>query len=143
MSKNDLKTKKTTKSPLAFIKALEPNERKEDALELLTLMKEATGLKPVMWGESIVGFGSYHYKGASGREGDWPLTGFSPRKQNLTVYIIPGFKDYADLLKKLGPHKTSVSCLYITNFSAIHKPTLKTIIRKSVAYMKKHYPVTS
>jgi hypothetical protein len=95
-----------------------------------------------MWGSSIVGFGSYHYKSErSSQEGDWPLTGFSPRKQNLTIYIMPGFKDYGPLLKKLGKHTVSDgSCIYIKHLSDIHLPTLKTIIKKSFVEMKKRYP---
>jgi len=88
----------------------------------------------------MVGFGSYHYVYASGREGDWPVTAFAPRKQNLTVYIMPGFAEYQELLAKLGPHKTAVSCLYIKRLSDVHLPTLKKIITASVKYMKKTYP---
>ena len=90
-----------------------------------------------MWGASIVGFGSYHYKGASGREGDWFLTGFSPRKQNLTLYLMGGLSEQADLLKKLGRHKTSVGCLYIKKLEDVDIKVLKEIITKSVKAMKK------
>ena len=90
-----------------------------------------------MWGASIIGFGSYHYKGASGREGDWPLTGFSPRKQALTLYLMHGFDAHADLLKKLGKYKTSVGCLYIKKLDDVDKKVLKELVTASVKTMKK------
>lgn len=90
-----------------------------------------------MWGSSIVGFGSYHYKGASGREGDWPLTGFSPRVQNLTLYIVPGFERYESLLKKLGKHKIGKSCLYINRLEDVDLKTLSTLIAEGVKVMRK------
>jgi hypothetical protein len=89
-----------------------------------------------MWGTSIVGFGSYHYKGASGREGDWMLTGFSPRKQNLTLYIMPGFEDYDSLMKNLGKHTTGKSCLYIKKLEDVDTKVLKELVTKSVKKMK-------
>lgn len=139
----ELKTKKNKASASAYLKSIKNPKRRADALELLPLMQKATGMKPVMWGTSIVGFGEYHYKSErSTQEGDWPLTGFSPRSANLTVYIMPGFKAYSALLKKLGPHKISGgSCIYITDLSKIHKPTLATIVKKSVAEMKKRHKV--
>jgi len=94
-----------------------------------------------MWGQSIIGFGKYHYKSTrSKQKGTWPLTGFSPRKQNISIYIMSGFKNKTDLLKKLGKHKTSVGCLYIKQLSDINESVLKKIIRKSVADMKKRHP---
>lgn len=99
------KTKKTKQSVSAFINTLKNEEQKRNARELVKMMKDITGKRPVMWGSSIVGFGTYHYKYKSGREGDWPITGFSPRKNTLSIYIMPGFKEYDALLKKLGPHK--------------------------------------
>ena len=93
-----------------------------------------------MWGSSIVGYGSYHYRYDSGREGDFMLTGFAPRKQALTLYIMPGFVQYDALLDKLGPHKTGKSCLYVKRLSDIHIPTLRTLIKRSVAHMRKTYP---
>lgn len=92
-----------------------------------------------MWGDSIVGFGEYHYKYKSGREGDWFITGFSPRKQNLTIYIMPGFSEYADLLKKLGKHKHSVSCLYLNKLADIDFQVLEKLIAKSVVDMASLY----
>jgi hypothetical protein len=140
MAKSDLKTRKTKQSVSAFLAGIQDEEKRSDAKKLCTLMRKGTGMKPAIWGTSIVGFGSYHYKYASGREGDWPVTGFSPRQSSLTVYIMPGFKEYGDLLKKLGPHKHSVSCLYLKRLSDIHLPTLNQLVRKSVSQMKKRYP---
>ena len=92
-----------------------------------------------MWGPSIVGFGSYHYKYESGREGDMCITGFSPRKQNLTIYILPGFKRYSELMKKLGKYKTGKSCLYINKLEDVDMKVLKELISEDVKYMKKKY----
>jgi hypothetical protein len=100
-------------------------------------MKKITKEEPKMWGPSIIGFGSYHYKYASGREGDFFLTGFSPRKQSLTLYIISGFKRYDELMKKLGKHKTVKSCLYINKLEDVNLKVLKQLITESVKYMKK------
>ncbi len=137
----ELKTLKNKVSALAFINTVVDPVQKQDALTLLKVMKEVTGEKPMMWGTSIIGFGEYHYKSErSTQEGDWPLTAFSPRKQNLTVYIMPGFKDYKELLKKLGKHKISGgSCIYIKRLSDIHLPTLKKIIEHGYKTMKKKY----
>lgn len=137
----ELKTLKNKASALAFINSVSDPEQKQDALTLLKMMKEVTGQKPVMWGTSIVGFGEYHYKSEkSTQEGDWPLTAFSPRKQNLTVYIMHGFKGHEALLKKLGKHKISGgSCLYIKRLSDIHLPTLEKIIERGYKTMKKRY----
>jgi hypothetical protein len=98
-------------------------------------MRDVTGEEPKMWGSSIVGFGSYHYKYASGREGDWPITGFSPRKGDLTLYITGGLDSFSDLLPKLGKHKTAKSCLYIKKLSDIDVGVLRKIISKSVKLM--------
>ena len=92
-----------------------------------------------MWGSSIIGFGTYHYKGASGREGDWMRTGFSPRKQSLTIYCMPGFSKQSDLLKRLGPHKTSVSCLYIRNLDDVDLGVLSSIVKRSMQQMTQLY----
>ncbi len=136
----EIKTKKTSASVIKFIETNANAQTRADSKALLSIFKAATGEKPAMWGSSIIGFGSYHYKSdRSKQEGDWPLTGFSPRKQNLTLYIMPGFDDYASLLKKLGPHKTSVSCLYIKRLSDIKVTILRKIIVDSVKKMKKKY----
>jgi hypothetical protein len=120
-----------------FIAAVSSGIKQQDSLALLKLFSEITGEKPVMWGTSIVGFGSYHYKSErSSQEGDWPLTGFSPRKQSLTIYVMPGFEHYQELLEKLGKHKTSKSCLYINKLSDVDMDILKKIIEKSYLHMK-------
>lgn len=128
----ELKTKPTTASVKHFINQLPDEERRADCFAIAKMMEEITGSKPKMWGPSIVGFGSYHYKYASGREGDWPVTGFSPRKKDLTLYLMMGFEKYPDLMKQLGKHSTSKSCLYIKRLSDIHLPTLKKLIKQSV-----------
>lgn len=137
MAKRELKTKKNEASVAQFIKSVGDLKKQKEAEVILELMKEATGQEPKMWGSSIVGFGSYHYKYASGQEGDWPLTGFSPRKQNLTVYIMPGFKKYEGLMKNLGKYKTGKSCLYIKELKDIDLSVLKQLVRQSVLYMQK------
>lgn len=138
----ELKTKKNKASVSVFLNSIKDPERKKDSKTTLKIMKEATGEKPTMWGSAIVGFGTYHYTYASGREGDWMITGFSPRKQNLTIYIMPGysFPEYKKLLKDLGPHTLGKSCLYIKRLSDIHLPTLKKIIKRGYTDMKKKYP---
>jgi hypothetical protein len=136
----ELKTKKTKQSVAQFIAGLKDPQKKDDSQALLKLMREASGEKPALWGTAIVGFGSYHYKSSrSSQEGDWPLTGFSPRKQNLTVYIMPGFGKYRVLLKKLGKHKTSVGCIYINKLADIDTRVLKKIVADSVRVMKKRH----
>ncbi len=136
----ELKTKVSKASAAAFIKNVEPEDKRKDSLLLLKIFKDATGEPAKLWGTSIVGFGQYHYESErSAQKGDWMLTGFSPRKQNLTLYIMPGFKEYGDLMEKLGKYKTSVSCLYIKKLSDIDTKVLTTIIKRSVAHMKKKY----
>ena len=138
----ELKTKKTNASVAKFLNSVENEQRRKDGLRLLKVFKEVTKLPAKMWGSSIVGFGEYHYKYERSRqEGDWPLTGFSPRKRNMTVYIMPGFKNYQDLMNRLGKHKTSVSCIYFNKLEDIDLKVLKQIIRRSVADMKKIYNV--
>lgn len=136
---SDLKTKPNKASVLKFLNAVENEKRRADALLMLELMQNITKREAVMWGSSIVGFGSYHYKYASGREGDWLLTGFSPRKNDLTVYIMNGFSRYTELMENLGKYKTSVSCLYIKNLEDINTKVLKQLIRKSLSDMRKIY----
>lgn len=132
----ELKTKQTEASVEKFLNQVADEVRREDCFKIARMMEEITGSKPKMWGASIVGFGSYHYKYASGQEGDWPIICFSPRKQDLTLYIMPGFAEYGDLMKQLGKHRTGKSCLYIKQLSDIHVPTLKKLIRASVKTMK-------
>ena len=130
----ELKTQKTRASVAKFIASIEDDKRRKDSRAVLEMMKEITGEKPEMWGPAIVGFGSYHYTYASGREGDWFLTGFSPRKQALTLYIMSGFSKYDALLKKLGKFKAGKACLYIKKLEDVHLPTLEELIRRSVEH---------
>lgn len=136
----ELKTKPNDKSVDEFLKKVDNQNKKDDCYEILHIMKEVTQDEPRMWGDSIIGFGTYHYKYASGREGDWFLTGFSPRKQNLTLYIMSGFEKYDKLLKRFGKYKTGKSCLYINKLQDINKDVLKELVIESVNYMKKEYP---
>lgn len=114
-----------------FLNTIEDERKRKDSFTLLELMKQITGLEPKMWGSSIVGFGSYHYKYESGREGDTILTGFSPRKQNLTIYNMSGFEQHGDLLKQLGKHSLGKGCLYIKRLDDVDLPTLKSLIEES------------
>lgn len=126
------KTIPTKIAPKDFIATVEDEKKRADAEVLLTLMEEITGEPPVMWGPSIIGYGSYHYKYASGREGDWMLTGFSPRKTALTVYLMSGVERQGDLLDKLGKYKNGKSCLYIKRLSDVDMEVLKELITVSV-----------
>ena len=138
----ELKTKKNKASVTGYLKSVENEQRRKDSLRLLEIFKEVTKMQPKMWGGSIVGFGEYHYKSErSSQEGDWPLTGFSPRKRNMTVYIMPGFTNYQDLMNRLGRHKVSVSCIYFNKLDDIDVKVLKQVIRRSVADMMKIYNV--
>lgn len=133
------KTQPTSASVLEYINAVEHPKRKADALKLYEIFNSIMPEPAVLWGDSLIGYGTYHYKYDSGREGDFFLTGFSPRKQNLSVYIIPGFKKYKDLLAQLGKHKTSVSCLYINKLEDIDLNVLEKLIIESVNYMREKY----
>lgn len=135
----ELKTKPNDASVEAFLNGITDARKRRDALALLTLMREVTQSEPVMWGSSIVGFGSYHYKYESGREGDWFITGFSPRKQDLTVYIMQGFERFGALMRKLGKYKTGKSCLYIKTLDDIDLSTLRELVAQAV----KHFPGTA
>jgi len=133
------KTRPTKTSVTAFINGIEDKQKRMDAKKVAAIMREATGSRAKMWGTNIVGFGRYHYKYASGREGDFMITGFSPRKQALTVYIMPGFGNFKSLMSKLGKHKTGRSCLYIKRLSDIDESVLKRLIVASVKHMQKKY----
>jgi hypothetical protein len=132
----ELKTKPTQASVKEFLNQISDKERREDCFAITKMMEEVTGDKPKMWGPSIVGFGTYHYKYASGREGDWPVTGFSPRKKDLTLYIMMGFEKHPELMEQLGKHSVGKSCLYIKRLSDVHLPTLKKLIKASVKDLK-------
>ena len=137
---SELKTKVTDADVHEFINAVEDVKKRLSSLTLLELFTRATGEQPKMWGDSIVGFGQYHYKSErSSQEGDWPLTGFSPRKQNLTLYIMNGFGDYARLLEKLGKHKTSTGCLYINKLEDVDLVVLEKLITQSYETMKEQH----
>lgn len=127
-----MKTQKNEASVEGFLNSVENEKRREDSFVVLDLMKEVTGEKPVMWGTSIVGFGSYHYKYASGREGDWFVVGFSPRKQSMTLYIVDGFGNYDLLLRDLGKYKTGKSCLYINKLEDVDQKVLRELVMQSV-----------
>jgi len=137
----ELKTKVNDVSVEGFLDKVEDEKKRNDAFEVLKLMKEVTGEKPKMWGSSIVGFGTYRYKYASGQEGDWMITGFSPRKTSLTLYIMPGFGRYEELMQKLGKYKTGKSCLYINKLTDVDLDILKTLVKESVDYMNKNNSV--
>ncbi|MEJ2383290.1 MAG: DUF1801 domain-containing protein [Xanthomonadales bacterium] len=119
-----------------FIDALEDPHRQADCRELIGVMREICGCEPAMWGGSMVGFGQYHYRYDSGREGSYFVTGFAPRKTALTVYIMPGFAGFEDQLEQLGPHKTGRSCLYLKRLDAVDRDVLGELIRRSVDVMR-------
>jgi len=131
-----LKTGPTKVSVRAFLKGVNDDRRRQDCETLVGMMKRITRADPVMWGPSIVGFGTYHFKYASGREGDWFLTGFSPRTQALTIYIMGGFKQYPALMKQLGRPSTGSSCLYVKRLDDLDLDVLQELIRESVRFVK-------
>ena len=133
----ELKTKRNQKSVKKFLDSVENRRRREDAWAVKAMMEELTGEKAEMWGDSIVGFGSYHYKYTSGREGDWFVTGFSPRKVSLTLYVMSGFSRYQELMAKLGKHKTGSSCLYINRLEDVDSKILRRLIKESVAHLRR------
>ena len=135
----ELKTTPNDANVQAFLDGVEDEKKRQDAYAILELMKEVSGEPPKMWGPSIVGFGAYHYKYDSGREGDWFLTGFSPRKQNLTLYIMAGFSRYDELMARLGKYKTGKSCLYIKKLEDVDQGVLKELVEESVGYMRERY----
>lgn len=139
MAKSENKTKPTKVSVRGFVDEIENETRRKDAKMLLKVFKEVTGLTPQMWGPSIVGYGRYHYKYESGREGEFMMTGFSARKANLVLYIMPGYLDLSDQLKRLGKHKLGKSCLYINKLADVDVDVLKEIITYGMDYMQKNY----
>lgn len=135
----ELKTKLNDASVKKFLNDVKDKQKREDSFKIVDMMRKITKESPKMWGPSIVGFGKYHYKYESGHEGDMCITGFSPRKNALTIYILPGFLKYDPLMKKLGKYKTGKSCLYIKNLDDVDTKVLKELISESVKYMKKKY----
>lgn len=136
----DLKTKETKASVSAFLNAIDDPQKRKDCKAIAAMMRKATGARAKMWGPSIVGYGRYHYKYESGREGEFMRAGFSPRKQAITLYIMTGFKAYDPLMKKLGKHKTGKSCLYIKSLSDVDTDVLEKLINASVDAMREKYP---
>ena len=135
----ELKTKRTGASVDAFLAGVIDAGRRQDCLTMLGIMKRATGAEPEMWGSSVVGFGRYHYRYASGREGDWFLTGFSPRKRDLTLYIMAGFERYEDLLARLGRYRTGKGCLYVKRLSDVDLGVLEELITRSAQHLRQAY----
>ena len=132
---SELKTKKNDKSVEDFLNGLDNEKKKQDSFLILSLMKEVSGSEPKMWGDSIIGFSEYQYKYKSGREGTWFKIGFSPRKQNLTLYLMSGFKGKDDLLNKIGKYKTGKGCFYINKIEDVELTVLKELIKVSYEYM--------
>lgn len=137
----ELKTKKNNASVTAFINGIDDRQKKADAKKIAAMMRKATGTRGKMWGEQIVGFGSYSYTNSAGKDFEWMLTGFSPRKQALSVYIMPGFSRFDAMMKKLGKFKTGKSCLYIKRLSDVDEDVLQNLVTESVKRMRKAYDV--
>ena len=132
----ELKTKENSQSVKAFLNKVENENKRNDSFRIAEIMEEITGAKPKMWGDSIVGFGKYHYKYASGREGDWFQVGFSPRKQNLVLYITPCFENSDEVIAKLGKIKSGKACFYLKRLSDVDETALRDFIKASVDHLK-------
>jgi len=135
------KTTATEKSVRDFLNSVKDDQKREDSFKILSMMERLSGYEAKMWGSSIIGFGEYHYKYESGREGDMCRIGFSPRTQNLTLYMIPGYSEYADELSRLGKHKIGKSCLYIKRLSDVDESVLEEMIIKDLKAMDEKYPL--
>ena len=135
------KTKATNQSPAEFLATVEPARRREDGERLLQFFQDVTGFEPVMWGPSIIGYGRYHYVYKTGREGDFLATGFSPRKASLSIYIMPGYQDYGDIMARLGKHKLGKSCLYVNKLADIDMDMLAELIRAGLRDLDKIWTV--
>ncbi len=136
----ELKTRETDADVGAFLAAIEDDQRRADCEAICAMMREAAGVEPKMWGESIVGFGHYDYRYASGRSGTWMRIGFAPRKRDLTLYIMPGFEASDDLMAQLGKHKTGKSCLYIKRLADVDRAVLRQLVDRALGYMRETYP---
>lgn len=136
------KTVETDASVENFINSVDKEQKRRDCWDLIAMMQKITGCQPKMWGSSMIGFGSYHYKYESGREGDMLVTGFSPRKAALALYVMPGFEAFEKQLEKLGSYKTGKSCLYLKNLDVVDRDVLHEIISTSVDIMKSRYDCT-
>lgn len=141
MSKTENKTKATAESVEAFIDAIEHPRKREEARTLDALFRKVTGFNPVMWGPSIIGYGQYHYKYKTGREGDFLATGFSPRKANFSLYIMPGYADFGDILERLGKHKHGKSCLYINKLADVDLSVVEELVQAGLKDLEGYYPV--
>lgn len=137
---SEAKTKPTDQNVIHFLEAIDDPRRRDEGLALNQLMREVTGEEPCIWGTNIIGYGAYRYRYASGREGDWPLVAFSPRKQNLTIYIMAGFDEYDDLMSRLGKHSTGRSCLYLKRLSDVDQAVLRELVARSVDHMRHTNP---
>lgn len=140
MAKASNKTQPTDQNPQDFLATVEPERRREEGYILLEFFNRVTAMEPVMWGSSIIGYGRYHYRYASGREGDYMLTGFSPRKTAHTIYIMPGYQDQSALLTRLGNHRIGKSCLYINKLADVDMTVLEQLVLDGLNYMQQHYP---
>lgn len=136
----ELKTKQNDSSVIEFIEAVENPRKREDAYKLLDIFSETTGFEAKMWGPSIIGFGSYHYKYKTGHEGDAPLVGFSPRKAKTSLYFAPGDPERDKVLETFGKHTTGKACVYINNVADIDQDVLKQLITRSVSFLQNTYP---
>ena len=136
------KTKRNDGDVIAYLESVQNKRRREDSFVVLKMMEEVTGEPAEMWGTSIVGFGSYHYRYDSGREGDFMISGFAPRKQALTLYIMGGHERYQELFAKLGKYRTGKSCLYINKLADVDLAVLREIITESVAHMRRAHPAS-
>lgn len=143
MSTQENKTRPTGQAVTRFIAAVEPEPKRKDAEALDRLFRQVTGFDPVMWGPSIIGYGRYHYRYDSGREGEFLATGFSPRKARHSIYIMPGYADYGDILARLGKHKMGKSCLYVNKLADIDLDVLAELIRAGLHDLDKKWPVQS
>lgn len=130
-----VKTERNDADVAAFLAAVPDEKRRADAEAACRLIAEVTGAQPAMWGSTIIGFGSYHYRYASGREGDWPAVGLSPRKQALTLYLSAGFEEYADLMSRLGPHRTGKSCLYLKRLADVDQDVLRKLVKGTFQHL--------
>lgn len=137
---SELKTRKTGASVTAFLRSVEDPDRRRDCRRIAAMMRAATGARPAMWGPSMVGYGRYHYRYASGREGGWFECGYAPRAQNIVVYIMPGFGPFEPLMKRLGKYRTGKSCLYIKRLDDVDTDVLSKLIAESVVEIRRRYP---
>ncbi|SOC02315.1 uncharacterized protein DUF1801 [Ureibacillus xyleni] len=140
VAKYEQKTKETDASVIEFIESVDSPKKREDAYKLLQIFEETSGFEAKMWGPSIIGFGSYHYKYATGHEGDAPLVGFSPRKAKISLYFATGDTEREKLLEKFGKHTTGKACVYINKLADVDEEVLKTLITQSISFLQKIYP---